>query len=71
MRWCKAMTDFMIPAMPAAALRCPICDLMEPTATLPDPSIPVQRRDSVDNSVASPTLVEVPCASTNSTVEAG
>ena len=58
--WCKAMTDFMIPAMPAAALRWPIWDLMEPTATLPEPSTPVHSRESVDNSVASPTLVDVP-----------
>ncbi len=68
--WCKANTPLIIPAIPAAAFRCPICDLIEPTATWSPPSYPLHRRESVDNSVASPTLVEVPWASTNSTVEA-
>ena len=61
----------MIPAIPAAALRCPIWDLMEPTATLSPESASVHNRVSVESSVASPTFVDVPCASTNSTEEAG
>ena len=44
---------------------------MEPTATLSPDAASVHRRVNVDNSVASPTFVDVPWASTNSTVEAG
>ena len=65
------MTDLIIPAMPAAAFKCPICDLIEPTATLSPDATSVHNRVNVDNSVASPTFVEVPCASTNSTEDAG
>ena len=61
----------MIPAIPAAAFRCPICDFIEPTATLSPEATSVQSRVKVESSVASPTLVEVPCASTNSTEDAG
>ena len=65
------MTDLMIPAIPAAAFKWPICDLMEPTATLSPDSASVHNRVSVESSVASPTFVDVPWASTNSTEEAG
>ncbi|CAI8284737.1 MAG: Uncharacterised protein [Candidatus Poseidoniaceae archaeon] len=61
----------MIPAIPAAAFKWPIWDLIEPTAMLSPDATSVQSRVSVDNSVASPTFVEVPCASTNSTEDAG
>ena len=43
---------------------------MEPTATLSPDETSVQRRVKVESSVASPTFVDVPCASTNSTDEA-
>ena len=58
-----------MPAIPAAAFKWPIWLLTEPTAMWSPPSSPFQSRERVDNSVASPTLVEVPCASTSSTVE--
>ena len=44
---------------------------MEPTATLSPDETSVQRRVNVESSVASPTFVDVPCAATNSTDEAG
>ena len=61
----------MIPAIPAAAFKWPIWDLMDPTATLSPDATSVHNRVKVESSVASPTFVEVPCASTSSTEDAG
>ena len=58
--WCKAIVTLSSPAMPAAAFKWPIWLLMEPTATLSPASMSVHKVPRVDNSVASPTLVDVP-----------
>ena len=60
----------MRPAIPAAAFKWPIWDLIEPTATWSPAGEPSQSKASVPSSVASPTVVDVPCASINSTVVA-
>ncbi len=36
--WWRARTPLIIPAIPAAAFRCPIWDFIEPTATWSPPS---------------------------------
>lgn len=69
--WCRASASLIMPAAPAAALVCPICDLTLPTAAYCFSSpLSDTTADSADSSVASPTAVPVPCAS-NSSMESG
>ena len=60
----RLMTALNIPAAPAAAFRCPMLDLTEPRAMDPG-ATPCEAKISSRalSSVASPTRVEVPCAS--------
>ena len=60
---------FNKPAIPAAALRCPIWLLIDPTATDCPAEVFSNADDKLVNSVASPTTVDVPWASINSTVD--
>ena len=62
-----ANTALIIPAIPAAALRCPIWLFIDPTATCSPLGDSLKISVKVPSSVASPTLVDVPCASINPT----
>ena len=66
---CRLRTILNMPAAPAAALRCPMFDLTDPSAML-CVGAPAAPNTSVRlcSSVASPTRVDVPCASTEVTV---
>ncbi len=66
---CNARASLIRPAAPAAALVCPICDLMLPIAAddVPAPE-DCRKPESAESSVRSPTAVPVPCASKSPTL---
>ena len=67
--WCKARIVLIIPAAPAAALVCPICDLTEPNAICCLTGLSFPKTICMElNSVGSPAPVPVPCASNKPTV---
>ena len=66
---CSERVILNSPAVPAAALRWPMLDFTEPSATDPGASPAAPKTASSEaSSAASPTRVEVPCASTAPTV---
>ncbi len=66
---CSWRTILNSPAVPAAALRWPMLDLTEPSAIWPGLApAPPKTSDSDSSSAASPTRVDVPCASMAVTV---
>ncbi len=66
---CRLIAILNMPAVPAAALRCPMFDFTDPSAT-PCTGAPAAPNTAVrlSSSVASPTRVDVPCASIDETV---
>ena len=59
--WCSDSVAFSSPAAPAAALRCPMLDLTDPSAIDPGAICePENASVSAPSSTASPTRVEVP-----------
>ena len=67
--WCNAKAALIKLAAPAAALVCPICDLTVPKAICCFFGLFAPKTLVIEvNSVGSPTIVPVPCASIKPTL---